>query len=67
MKIVYFQKTYQCLIAKRTNKLNISFMPGNKDFFLLVEEDVIIRSKIYVETRMLWPLNIVHLVLFIIC
>lgn len=30
-------------------------VPGNVDSLLLVEENIIIRSKIYIETETLWP------------
>lgn len=60
-----FPKTYQCSNAKRTS-LIIPLVPGTySDSFLLVEKNIIRRSKIYIETRKLWPLNAVHLVLII--
>lgn len=54
------------MLSCKENKFNNPLVFGAySDSFLLVEENIILRSKIYIETRKLWPLNIVHLVLIV--
>lgn len=61
------KRAYQCSVTKRTGTVFLQCLATYLDSLLLVEKNIVTRSKVHIEMRKLWPLNAAHLVLIIRC